>query len=315
MTARLNPWLAFFQMVEAGAVPLETYPGTHKPWRCVCLGCGEIVTPRLNHIRKGEGPCGPCGNRRRSERELAEAEPQAIADMKAAGATPVESFPGTHKPWRCQCDECGEIVTPRLTNIRRGQGPCRPCGEKAHAGRVHVARDIAAQIEPGAEEPGDKRSPWTPGVLYLLRLRWEDGSSMLKLGTAYADAFGNRRARIARESGASVEVVDSWEAPRVICDWVEQQHHRAGREALARWKAAPAVEFGGRHECFIDTPWMLGRLRASVAALWAVRPDSDAGPDVDPLEIHAVGYSRDDVVADEYAEVLRRFLPDTEPAS
>ncbi|MBL6759988.1 MAG: hypothetical protein ISQ15_04880 [Ilumatobacteraceae bacterium] len=60
---------------------------------------------------------------------------------------------------------------------------------------------------------------------------------------------------------------------------------------MARWAASSAVEFAGQHECFTDTPWMLGRLRASVARWATVVPGySDHGPDVDPFEIHAMHY-------------------------
>ena len=48
-------------MTEAGALPLEPYPGANRPWRCRCLTCNAEVKPRLANVRnKGNGPCKPC---------------------------------------------------------------------------------------------------------------------------------------------------------------------------------------------------------------------------------------------------------------
>ncbi|CAB4776906.1 MAG: hypothetical protein F2927_04955 [Actinobacteria bacterium] len=38
-------------MLAKNLKPLETYPGRAKPWKCKCLICENIVTPRLASIR------------------------------------------------------------------------------------------------------------------------------------------------------------------------------------------------------------------------------------------------------------------------
>ncbi len=50
--------------------------------------------------------------------------------MRAAGAEPLEPYPGSAKPWRVRCGTCGEEVTPRLDTITRGGTPCVYCAAK-----------------------------------------------------------------------------------------------------------------------------------------------------------------------------------------
>jgi hypothetical protein len=53
---------------------------------------------------------------------------KALADMKSMGFKPLTSYPGVSEPWKSKCLKCGKIVTPRLTNVRRGHG-CRACAK------------------------------------------------------------------------------------------------------------------------------------------------------------------------------------------
>lgn len=45
---------------RAGMRPLEPYPGTSRPWRCACLTCGTIATPRLGNMRQRGAACELC---------------------------------------------------------------------------------------------------------------------------------------------------------------------------------------------------------------------------------------------------------------
>ena len=304
---------AVADMEKAGATPLEPFPGTHTPWRCKCHECGVIREPLLSSVRSGRGPCGPCAQRRRGKRQLAEAEPQAIADMEAAGATPVEPFPGTQTPWRCKCHECGEIREPWLTSIRQGAGPCDPCG-KRRRGKRQIAEaepQAIAEMEaagatplepfPGVHNPwrcachecgliitpqladirgGNQRRPcwscandarkfdiavraiadpeqWeTPGVLYLVRLRFDDGASSLKLGiSTEGKLYRGRLDRYRRATGHEPEPLGEWFAPRALCVWVEHQHHSERAGALKEYALDLTEKLpSGGNETYTDTP-------------------------------------------------------------
>lgn len=62
---------------------------------------------------------------------------EAIACMRAAGIEPKGPYPGSHRPWPGVCMTCGADVAPRLNDIRRGQGGCRPCRYVKTSGSSH----------------------------------------------------------------------------------------------------------------------------------------------------------------------------------
>jgi recombinational DNA repair protein (RecF pathway) len=53
---------AITMMTEAGAEPLEPYPGVLAKWRCRCLTCGHEIQPMLTVIQQGGGTCPKCAN-------------------------------------------------------------------------------------------------------------------------------------------------------------------------------------------------------------------------------------------------------------
>lgn len=91
---------------------------------------------------------------------------EAVRLMRAAGAEPLEPYAGGHTPWRCRCMTCGAEVTPRLSKIRYGRGPCGACGQRA-AGARRMARHAptafntmrAIGLEPLDPYPGALK-PW-----------------------------------------------------------------------------------------------------------------------------------------------------------
>jgi len=103
--------------------PLEPYKNTNTPWKCKCLKCGKIVTPRHNSVNGGAGGCKYCAKR------FVDAE-DAIAVMRAANFEPLEPFQRATKPWKCKCLRCGREVQPAYTTIKSGQKGCVYCGGK-----------------------------------------------------------------------------------------------------------------------------------------------------------------------------------------
>ena len=102
-------------------VPSVPYSNWQSPWPGVCMKCGQPVKPRYNDLQQGKGRCVYCACRRVDDAV-------AVGTMMAAGVTPLEPFPGSDKPWKCQCDTCGTVVTPRHSSVRWGNGACNECG-------------------------------------------------------------------------------------------------------------------------------------------------------------------------------------------
>jgi hypothetical protein len=103
--------------------PLEPYQNTMKPWKCKCLKCGKLVTPRHASIQKGAGGCKYCA------KVFVDAE-DAIQVMRKAKFEPLVPYPGSQKPWKCKCLRCGKEVQPAYTSIVSGQKGCVYCGGK-----------------------------------------------------------------------------------------------------------------------------------------------------------------------------------------
>ena len=108
-------------MLDAGVVPLVDFPGTHSPWLCRCVVCGEEVSPTYNSINSGgQGGCAICAGRK--------VKPEAAVEvMRAAGLEPLVEFPGSGTPWLCQCMKCSAEVKPRYSGVQQGQGGCSAC--------------------------------------------------------------------------------------------------------------------------------------------------------------------------------------------
>lgn len=102
--------------------PLEKYQSAKTPWKCKCLVCGHIVQPTWTHIKSGRGHCAYCSQKRVYV-------PAAIKFMKSINLKPLVDFPGTNKPWLNRCLVCLNQVSPRLSDLRRGQGGCSNCAD------------------------------------------------------------------------------------------------------------------------------------------------------------------------------------------
>lgn len=141
------PAEAEMKMRAASMQPLEPYHGSGTPWRCICLRCGSEVSPRFSNVSSGQGACKYCAGR------VVDAD-AAAEEMRQAGVTPLEPFPGVVTPWLCRCDECQRTVTPRLGNVRAGQGACKYCGRVGVDPDEASRRMLAAGLLPLVPYPG-----------------------------------------------------------------------------------------------------------------------------------------------------------------
>ncbi len=118
----IEPKKAVALMKSFNLQPLVPFKNGHTKWKCKCLVCGRTVHPTYNYLHQGNGPCGYCAGKIVDVKE-------AINIMKSAGLKPLEPYPGALERWRCECQKCGKIVTPRYSGIKKGQGGCRFCSE------------------------------------------------------------------------------------------------------------------------------------------------------------------------------------------
>lgn len=52
-------------------------------------------------------------------------------EMTERGVTPIDPYPGSGVPWKCRCQRCLKIVTPRYyTVVKSGKGGCDFCAKK-----------------------------------------------------------------------------------------------------------------------------------------------------------------------------------------
>ena len=66
--------------------------------------------------------------------------------MITAGLMPLEPYLNSSTKWKSKCLKCGEIVFPKYTNIKQGDGGCRPCGLLKQGLSSRLSHEDAAAI-------------------------------------------------------------------------------------------------------------------------------------------------------------------------
>jgi hypothetical protein len=142
--------------------PLEPYQNTMKPWKCKCLKCGKLVTPRHASLQKGSGGCKYCA------KKFVDAE-DAVLVMRKAKFEPLMPYPGSQKPWKCKCLRCGREVQPAYTTIVSGQKGCVYCGGKKVDPQEAFLFMMSKDLEP-LEKYKRADGPWKCRCLKCLKL-------------------------------------------------------------------------------------------------------------------------------------------------
>ncbi|MEU8992840.1 hypothetical protein AB0C98_41755 [Streptomyces sp. NPDC048558] len=140
---------------------MEPFPGTQLPWRCRCLRCGQVNSPRYNDVvNKGSGPCrGVCRSQKIADR-LTHDGIKAAATMEQHGWLTLEPYPGAGKPWQCRCAQCAVVKTKRLTHVRNGRGRCTHCAGNTFSAAAAATIMTAADLAPLTPYPGLQLRPW-----------------------------------------------------------------------------------------------------------------------------------------------------------
>jgi hypothetical protein len=150
---------AILQMRAAGSEPLVDYPGSHMPWKCMCLSCGTVSKPRLSGVLAGQGACIKCGQVSGAKKRML-TEEHAIKLALAKSLSPLQSYPGTSRQWKCKCLRCGQIVSPRLNTLQLSVYGCIYCAGKVIRPEVAELKMRNSQLRPLVPYPGNSGAPW-----------------------------------------------------------------------------------------------------------------------------------------------------------
>ncbi len=133
--------------------PLEPYKGNKHPWRSIHTPCGREVSPHLNGIKQGQGPCKYCAGK-------AVLPKDAKALFLSKGLKPLEPYSGDSKhPWRAIHLPCGNEVSPTYNIIQRDESiGCHYCSDQFvdpdEAFQFFVSKDLQPLVPyPGTAKP------------------------------------------------------------------------------------------------------------------------------------------------------------------
>jgi hypothetical protein len=121
MVAKIDPEVAKQLMLDAGLIPLEPYKSSNSNWKCKCLKCGKVVSPRYSTVKSGAG-CAYCAGSKLDPDD-------AVAEMRKANLEPLEPFKSSKSKWKCKCLKCEKVVYPYHTAIKQGHGGCIYCAK------------------------------------------------------------------------------------------------------------------------------------------------------------------------------------------
>ncbi len=154
---RLDATEVTAEIIKLGFIPLQEYPGSKKKWACKCVLCGSKFLTTLEQVRGGAHPlCIHCnrkqmGIKRRTSNEV------AVTLMKQVGLSPLETFPGASKLWKCKCNLCHSetnfrVISARLRIAKDHSNPYQGCEECVFAriGKERLLDQAEAERRLGA---------------------------------------------------------------------------------------------------------------------------------------------------------------------
>jgi hypothetical protein len=113
---------AFAFMLTKGLKPLEPYKRADGPWKCRCIKCLKIVTPKFSSVQQGQGGCIYCAGKKVDSDD-------AVALFLENNLKPLEPFVHTEKKWKSECLKCNRTVYPTYHMVSQRSGGCRYCAK------------------------------------------------------------------------------------------------------------------------------------------------------------------------------------------
>lgn len=108
---RMSEEKAIQILKDSNLQPLEPYINSHISWRCKCLVCKNEVEVMLSNIKRGQGGCVFCANRKVSSSD-------AVKIMRKQGYEPLVPFEKAHAKWKSKCKKCGKVSFPIFTEVQ-----------------------------------------------------------------------------------------------------------------------------------------------------------------------------------------------------
>ena len=127
---KVDPKKVDRMLQEAKMTPLEPYKSNTAKWKMFHETCGNEVLTTWAEIQSGQGGCGIC-RFTKIGKALRKSDEIAIKRMREGGGEPLEPYKNIHTKWKVRCIKCGEISTPTLSNVQKGQGVCMHCRPKS----------------------------------------------------------------------------------------------------------------------------------------------------------------------------------------
>ena len=144
-------------MLAAGVKPIVNYESSSTPWKSICLKCKQEINPSLNSVQQRKGPCKYCSKKRVIENIQLNNTEEATKLVRSLGLEPLEEFQGVKKPWKCKCTLCENIISPRIGNIRSGQGACGFCSGVIINPNTAYKDMLKMDLQPLVDFPGSKK--------------------------------------------------------------------------------------------------------------------------------------------------------------
>jgi recombinational DNA repair protein (RecF pathway) len=117
---KVDPEEAFTFMVSKGLTPLEPYKRADGKWKCRCIKCLKLVTPKYSTLKQGAFGCIYCSGKK--------VDPQdAIALFLENSLRPLVPYKSTETKWKSECMKCGRIVYPSHHMVSQRSGGCKYC--------------------------------------------------------------------------------------------------------------------------------------------------------------------------------------------
>ena len=122
-------------MMAGGFKPLVPYEKSSIPWKSQCRKCKKEVSPTLNNVKSKGVSCPFCaGNAVHID--------DVMKLMRASKLKPLEPFPGAKKSWKCECQVCGQVVSPTFSSLKQGGG-CKFCA-RSRVGLANLTDETEA---------------------------------------------------------------------------------------------------------------------------------------------------------------------------
>ena len=124
---QIDPEQVRVELLAAGFQLISPYKNNNSDLELLCMDCGQRADRTWKRFRLGQRACRAC-------QPAPPARPRVLtevvrAEFLAKGLQMVGDYRGSGVPVKARCLHCGTESSPRLNNLRNGQGGCAICAK------------------------------------------------------------------------------------------------------------------------------------------------------------------------------------------